>query len=193
MKTIILGKDNLTEKIIVNGDEDMILIGMQGGSAEIEMVMKSENSHGKLYGILIGTGDQTYTIKTVSDHESPNANSRVHIKSVLMDNSKLDYEGMIRIQKQAQLSDAYLKNDNLIIGDGAVVNSSPQLEIAADDVKASHGVTISNVNDIEMFYLMSRGLTESDARKMLIAGFLNELLGYSEVNVDIDKLVGAIE
>jgi Fe-S cluster assembly protein SufD len=193
MKTIILGKDNLTEKIIVNGDEDMILIGMQGGSAEIEMVMKSENSHGKLYGILIGTGDQIYTIKTVSDHESPNANSRVHIKSVLMDNSKLDYEGMIRIQKQAQLSDAYLKNDNLIIGDGAVVNSSPQLEIAADDVKASHGVTISNVNDIEMFYLMSRGLTESDARKMLIAGFLNELLGYSEVNVDIDKLVGAIE
>ena len=88
----------------------------------------------------------------------------------------MDFLGMINIDKIAQLSDAYLKNDNLMIGDDCKVNSSPQLEIKADDVKASHGVTISTIDDEQMYYLMSRSLSYKDSQDLLVSGFINDIV-----------------
>ncbi len=176
MKKIFLNNNDVEERIEIRGTEDVVMFGCGGGKAKIEIVLNKEGSCANLYGIFVGKNMDDFEIKTISNHIAPNTNSRVHIKGVLMDKSKLNYEGMIRISKKSQLSDAYLQNDNLMIGDGAIVNSSPQLEIEADDVKASHGVTISNIDEVQEFYLKSRGLTNEIAEDLLIKGFINDIL-----------------
>jgi len=160
----------------IKTSEDTFIKLKDGGDIDLELLLNKEGSTANIWGIILGSGDQIYNIKTTSLHTHPNTNSRVHIKAVMLDNSVLNYEGMIKISKHAQLTDAFLKNDNLIIGSNAKVNSSPQLEIEADDVKASHGVTISNVNEEEKFYLKSRGISDKKAQKILIDGFINDIL-----------------
>lgn len=163
------------EKIIVSTTEDVFIIGRNGGTLDLEVVLEKEGSSANIYGIVIGQGNDSYRLSTISSHNAMNTNSRVHIKGVFMDSSSLDFFGMINIDKIAQLSDAYLKNDNLMIGDNCKVNSSPQLEIKADDVKASHGVTISNIDSEHMYYLMSRGISNKQALDLLVSGFINDV------------------
>lgn len=171
-----IGKCYEKEKIIVDRSEDVLVIGTGGGNLDLEVILEKEGSCANIYGIIIGKGSDSYKIKTTSSHMASNTNSRVHIKGVFMDASTMDFFGMINIDKKAQLSDAYLKNDNLMIGDDCKVNSSPQLEIKADDVKASHGVTISTIDDEQMYYLMSRSISDKDSRDLLVTGFINDIV-----------------
>ncbi len=176
MIKIEIGKDPKKEKIIVKNHEDVYVTGNNGGNLDLEVVLEKEGASVNIYGIIIGKDADSYKIKTTSSHLAPNTNSRVHIKGVFMDSSNMDFSGMINIDKVAQLSDAYLKNDNLMIGDDCKVNSSPQLEIKADDVKASHGVTISTIDDEQMYYLMSRSLSYKDSQDLLVSGFINDIV-----------------
>ena len=144
----------------IKSTENVFIKLEDGGNIDLDLLLDQDGAKANIWGIILGSGDQVYNIKTTSLHTKPNTKSRVHIKAVMLDSSVLNYEGMIKIWKNAQLTDAFLKNDNLIIGSNAKVNSSPQLEIEADDVKASHGVTISNVNEAEKFYLKSRGISD---------------------------------
>lgn len=176
MIKIEIKKDSEKEKIIVNKHEDIYVTGKNGGNLDLEVVLEKEGASVNIYGIIIGKDADSYKIKTTSSHMAPNTNSRVHIKGVFMDSSNMDFLGMINIDKLAQLSDAYLKNDNLMIGDDCKVNSSPQLEIKADDVKASHGVTISTIDDEQMYYLMSRSLSAKDSQDLLVSGFINDIV-----------------
>src|SRR3989338_2823131 len=127
-----IGKGYEQEKIIIDRHEDILVIGKNGGSLDLEIILEKEGASANFYGI-------------------------------------------INIGKIAQLSDAYLKNDNLMIGDNCKVNSSPQLEIKADDVKASHGVTISTIDNEHMYYLMSRGISDKKSRDLLVTGFINDI------------------
>ncbi|PJA40295.1 hypothetical protein CO178_02420 [candidate division WWE3 bacterium CG_4_9_14_3_um_filter_34_6] len=172
MIEIKIGKSKITEKFVIKENEDIYIFGDSGGDIEIEVILSESGASVNLFGIIKGNDSQRYNIKTISNHLAPNTNSRVHIKGAFLANSFMDYNGMIMIAKKAQLSDAYLKNDNLLIGEGASVNSSPQLEIKADDVKASHGVTISSVDELQMHYLLSRGINVEDATNLLVNGFL---------------------
>lgn len=189
LKTIKIEKEHAVEKIKVKNNGTYLLIGLDGGSIDLEFALENENSSFELYGIIIGRNSDEYKINIVSDHKVRNALSRVHVKSVMFDKSKLEFNGLIKIDPGADLSDAYLKNDNLLIGEDAVVNSSPQLEIKADDVKASHGVTISTISELDLFYLRSRGLTQLEAKELLVQGFINEILQLSSSEVDIKNLI----
>ncbi|OGC47748.1 hypothetical protein A2713_01140 [candidate division WWE3 bacterium RIFCSPHIGHO2_01_FULL_35_17] len=170
-----IGKGYEQEKIIIDRHEDILVIGKNGGSLDLEIILEKEGASANIYGIIIGKDAHSYNIKTTSSHMVPNTKSRVHIKGVFMDSSNMNFFGMINIGKIAQLSDAYLKNDNLMIGDNCKVNSSPQLEIKADDVKASHGVTISTIDNEHMYYLMSRGISDKKSRDLLVTGFINDI------------------
>lgn len=181
MIKLTVGKGYQNEKILVSGNEEILIIGKDGGEMNLEVVLEKEGASVEIYGIIIGKKDQVFKISTISSHLAPNTKSRVHIKGIFQDSSKMDYSGLIKIDKFAQLSDAYLKNDNLLIGDDVKVDSSPQLEISADDVKASHGVTISTIDDLQEFYLMSRGMSKSDSRELLILGFINEIASKFEI------------
>lgn len=136
----------------------------------IELI--KEGASCNFYGLVKGTDWQVFDINITIHHKAPNTNSRVLLKAVLMDGSQLNFNGMIKIDPKAQLVDAYLKNDNLLIGDDAIVNSVPQLEIEANDVKASHGVTISTIDELQLHYLQSRGLEAKVAEALIVDGFL---------------------
>ncbi len=164
------------EKIIVKNNLDLFLIAYDTFDYDLEVVLENKNSKSNILGLILGNQSKTFNLKIYTRHSAKETFSRVHIKSVLSNKSVLNFEGMIRIEKGAFLSDSFLQNDNLLITSDSIANSSPQLEILADDVKASHGVTIKDVDDIYKFYLMSRGLDEKQSTGLIIKGFVNDLL-----------------
>jgi Fe-S cluster assembly protein SufD len=100
---------------------------------------------------------------------------------------------MIRVAKDAQLTDAYQTNRNLLLSDDAEAVTLPSLEIEADDVKCSHGATVGQVDEAQLFYLMSRGLTRGDAERLLVFGFFDEVLGRVPLEGVRDRIRDAIE
>jgi Fe-S cluster assembly protein SufD len=104
-------------------------------------------------------------------HAAPNCLSNQHFKSVLFDTAKTSFEGKIFVESVAQQTLAYQLNNNLILGKGSIANCKPNLEIFADDVKASHGATVTQLAPEELFYLQSRGIGEVEAKELLIHGF----------------------
>ena len=110
-------------------------------------------------------------------HLAENTVSNQHFKNVLFDNAKANFAGKITIDQSAQKSEAYQLNNSLVIDEGASCTAKPNLEIYADDVKASHGATVGMLDEEQMFYMMARGIKKAMAKKILIDGFLQEILG----------------
>lgn len=119
--------------------------------------------------------DQCHTHAFV-EHVAPHCTSLQKFKGVLKNTAQSSFEGKIYVHPEAQKTQAYQVNHNLLLGEGAVANAKPNLEIFADDVKASHGATMSEVDDEQLFYLQSRGISRDDARALLIRGFIQEML-----------------
>lgn len=173
---IIISNESQNKIYEVTENNDFLILITKPSKIDLEFKFLKEDITVHIYGIVSLAGSDEATLNIKSKHLSPSANSRVHIKSVLKDNAKFNFEGLIDIAKDAQLTDAYLQNDNLVIGDDAVVNSSPQLEILADDVRASHGVTITTFGEEELFYLKSRGIEENKSENLITHGFLSQVL-----------------
>lgn len=144
-------------------------------SGEYTFDIKASNVNLEIYGLFIGKGMSEYRIQTVQRHVGPSSTSSLFIKGVFHDKSKLHYQGLIRIEKHAQKSHAYQKNQNLILSSDAFVESKPYLEILANDVFCTHGSTTGRLNKELLFYAKSRGLTDDMAEKMLVDGFVREI------------------
>lgn len=110
------------------------------------------------------------------DHQAPNCLSRQLFKGVLNDTSHSSFEGKIMVRQAAQETNAFQLNRNLLLSDGAFAESKPNLEIFADNVKASHGATIGQLEKEELFYMRSRGFPEAEAKRLLVHGFCQEVL-----------------
>jgi Fe-S cluster assembly protein SufD len=123
---------------------------------------------------------------------SPQANSDLLYKGALYDQSKTVFRGVIRVFPGAQRTDAYQTNRNLLLSDRAEAVSLPNLEIEADDVKCSHGATVGQLDEEEMFYLRSRGLTREDAERLVIFGFFGEVLDRLPLPAVVEELKQAI-
>jgi Fe-S cluster assembly protein SufD len=109
-------------------------------------------------------------------HRAPHTRSDFLLKVALADRSRSVFSGMIRMEREAQHSDAYQSNRNLLLGRGARSDSMPKLEILPDDVRCTHGSTTGTIQDEELFYLESRGLPRARARSLLVEAFLEEAL-----------------
>ena len=127
-------------------------------------------------GVMLLNGHQHHELKTNINHKYENCKSSQLIKSVLLDKSSGTYQGKIYVDKKAQKTNGYQLSKALILSESSEFNSKPELEIYADDVKCSHGSTIGNIDENSIFYLMSRGLTRQQANKMIVEGFLNEVI-----------------
>jgi len=138
----------------------------------IEIIAKERGGEVELKGSVSLKNTDDFNLKTLTTHFVGNNKVRIHIKAVLDDQAKLNYEGLINIEKGADFSDSFLQQDNLLLNDGVVCNSSPQLQIKANEVKASHGVTMGSFDQNQLFYLKSRALSEKMAKKLLVQGFL---------------------
>jgi len=127
-------------------------------------------------GVIFLDRKQHHELKTDINHKYEHCKSSQLIKSVLLDNSKGTYQGKIYVDKNAQKTNGYQLSKALVLSDSSEFNSKPELEIYADDVKCSHGSTTGNIDENSVFYLMSRGLSKDQAKKMLVEGFLNEAI-----------------
>lgn len=129
-----------------------------------------------LQGISFLKEAQEVHADVVIDHGAPRTHSLQRFKTVLDDRARSSFQGKIFVQQQAQKTEAYQLNNNLLLSDSAEANSKPNLEIFADDVKASHGATFGQLSEEEILYLKMRGISEQDAKSCLIGGFCREII-----------------
>ena len=155
-----------------------ITVGLGGrlAKANLETVLRGPGARADLLGIFFEAGKQHFDFHTLQDHQAPNTFSDLLYKSALSGQSESIYTGLIRIAKQAQKSNAYQANRNLLLSQGAKADSIPMLEIEADDVRCTHGVAVGPVDEEQQFYLMSRGLKAAEAEQLIVEGFFEQIL-----------------
>ena len=134
-------------------------------------------------GLFIGSGRQHLDNYMLVEHRSPHCASRQFYNGILDDRSHGVFHGRIIVHKDAQKTDAKQTNRNLLLNDDAQINTKPQLEIYADDVKCTHGATIGQIEENALFYLRSRGIDEVDARRLLLQAFAGECLDRMKTGV----------
>ena len=133
-------------------------------------------SSAQILGIVRGTHSAKITIHTLQHHAAPETTSDLLIKSVLMNESSCFYDGSITVDPVAQKTDAYQRNENLLLDTGAKATSSPALEILANDVRCTHGAVVKTIDQNELWYCMSRGISETTARNLIANGFIMSTL-----------------
>jgi Fe-S cluster assembly protein SufD len=144
--------------------------------SDMELHLEGQGAEGKFSGCYFGNESQHFDFHTFQNHVVGNTNSDLLFKGALRGRARTIYQGLIRVHKNAQRSDAYQANRNLILSDKARADSIPSLEIEANDVRCTHGATVGQVDDEQLFYLMARGLAKPDAERLIISGFFEPVL-----------------
>ena len=129
-----------------------------------------------LNGLFLLEDKQLFDAHTLIDHANPLCNSHEHYKGILDDSSRGVFNGKVLVRQDAQKTNAFQQNNNILLSNNALVNTKPQLEIFADDVKCSHGATIGQIDEDAMFYLKSRGIGEEAANAILIHAFASDVI-----------------
>lgn len=145
--------------------EKLLRFDLQGEGASLEMI-----------GILYGKGKEKFQFKTEVIHTANNTYGHINMKGIMDDEAKTDYFGMIQIPKKTSGADAYLSHHTLLLSKKAGARTVPSLEIEANDLKAGHSASVGQIDERALFYMLSRGIAESTARRLLIEGFLEELI-----------------
>ncbi len=143
---------------------------------DIHSILDGKNSEAVLNGLYLGQKNQLVDHHTLMDHKQPNCNSHEYYHGILTDDSRGVFNGKIYVHQIAQKTDAIQNSRNLVLSDRATVNSKPQLEIFADDVRCTHGATIGQLDEDSVFYLRARGINEARARRMLIHAFASDVV-----------------
>jgi Fe-S cluster assembly protein SufD len=154
-----------------------VALGARIARTDLDVSLQAEGSDCTLYGLFVGTGTQHLDNHTTIDHARPHCTSRELYKGILDGRSRGVFHGKILVRRDAQKTDAMQTNRNLLLSREALVNSTPALEILADDVKCKHGSTIGQLDANAMFYLRSRGLGEAEARALLTYAFAADVVG----------------
>jgi Fe-S cluster assembly protein SufD len=172
----------------------VVSLGSQLSRTNVEAGLTAAGGDSEMLGLYFADSNQVLDHHTLQDHISPNAHSDLLYKGALRDESLTVFSGLIRVEPGAQKTDAYQTNRNIILGtDDAFAVSLPNLEIMADDVKCSHGSTTGQVDETELFYLMSRGIPRHEAEKLVVFGFFGEVTSRVPLRGLKEKLDRAIE
>lgn len=159
-----------------NFDFSSLHFGAKSSRDEITVDLDGANSHADLNGLYVVNGDRKTHQKITVNHNAPHTTSNQLFKGIVSDTARAEFNGMIDVKRVAQLTDAKQLNNNLLLSDKAHVDSRPQLNILADDVKCAHGSTVGQLDDEELFYLQSRGFTKPDAFATLTYSFCDDVL-----------------
>ena len=153
-----------------------ILLGSGACRHETTLGLNEPGSEVRARSIVAASGDQLFDQRSRQDHRAEHTASNLLCKNALLDQARSIFAGLIRVEENAQHSDAYQTNRNLVIGPSAEANSLPGLEILANDVKCSHGATTGKIDEDQLFYLRSRGIPSNIAKQLLMLGFFEEVL-----------------
>jgi Fe-S cluster assembly protein SufD len=152
-----------------------------------------EGGRSDLLAVAVATNEQEFDARTLQDHISPHTASDLLYKNALDDRARCTFGGLIRVEPHAHFTDAYQKVRNLLLSDDSEANSMPGLEILADNVRCTHGATSGQINEDEMFYLHSRGIPTKVAQRLIVTGFLNEVIQRLDQPSISDYLRGLID
>lgn len=165
--------------IIINENEELFLpilwIGEET-SLSYNIVLAGKGAKITLLGLLLGQAAEKIDLRTTIIHQAQDTHSEVIIKGVLRDTSAVEYRGLVKIEQGAKGTKAWLAAHLLLLSNKARGIAIPSLEILENDIKAGHATTVGRVNDMELFYLMSRGLSKEQATGLIVEGFLQSIL-----------------
>ena len=159
-----------------NFSSHLISHGAEISRNDFNAKFNDDGSECMLNGLFMIGDEQFFDAHTMIDHAKPHCNSHEHYKGILQDKSKGVFNGKVMVRQDAQKTNAFQQNNTILLSDDAVMNTKPQLEIFADDVKCSHGATIGKLNDEAKFYLKSRGIGEDAATAILIHAFASDVI-----------------
>jgi Fe-S cluster assembly protein SufD len=154
--------------------------------------LRSPGGRSDMLAVSVADDAQEIDARTFQIHEAPNTASDLLYKNSLDDTARTIFSGLIRVDPGAHKTDAYQKVRNLLLSDEAEANSAPGLEIEADDVRCTHGATSGQIEEEELFYLMSRGITRKAAQKLIVHGFLQEAIDRLGQPAIAEKLAGMV-
>ena len=143
---------------------------------DLQVRLEGEGAECKLNGVVVTQGKQHYDNHTNIEHVAAHCNSEENYRNIAADQSHAVFNGRIHIHQDAQKSNADMNNKNLLLSNGAEIDTKPELEIYADDVKCAHGATIGQLDKTSLFYLVSRGIGRREAKVLLTMAFINELV-----------------
>lgn len=144
--------------------------------SNIGVDLLGDGTAGELVGVFFTDHDQRYAIKTLSHHNALNTNAETLVHGVLTDESRVEFDGMIRIERGAQYTASFLSDHTLLLSDDCRSESIPGLEIGANEVSASHGATSGKIDEEQLFYLMVRGIPKDEAERIIVQGFFEPVL-----------------
>ncbi len=154
----------------------MAALGGKLTKVDLEMHLDGPGSEARFSGCYFGNATQHFDFHTFQNHRVGDSTSDLLFKGALRDRARTVYQGLIKVHKDAQHSDAYQANRNLLLSPRARADSIPSLEIEANDVRCTHGATVSQVEEEQLFYLMARGLSRREAEHMIVLGFFEPVL-----------------
>jgi len=157
-------------------------LGSRLAKVNQHVALTGEGAKCQVNGVMFTEGKQHLSYHTLQHHEAPACKSDLLYKGALQDQSRLVWRGMIKVNPDAQKTNGYQRNDNLMLSDHARADSIPGLEIQADDVRCTHGATTGRVDDEMLFYAQCRGLTRKEAIRMVVAGFFQQV--FDRITID---------
>ena len=167
--------------------------GSKRGKVWIENDLAGPGATSRVTGAYFADGDQHLDYDTFQEHIAPNTESDFAFKGALRERASAVWRGMIRVEEDAQKTNAYQENRNLLLSDTAHADSIPGLEIMANDVRCTHGATLGRVNREELFYLMARGLSRAEAERLIVRGFFQDVLDRIALEPVREALGAALE
>lgn len=186
-----------TQRAEVGRDASLEWVALGFGSARgkvrMETKLAGRGSHAKVTGAYIGDGEQHLDYDTTQEHAAPDTSSDLAFRGVLGDEATAVWRGMIRVDPDAQRTDAFQESRNLLLSNRSHADAIPGLEIEADDVRCTHAAAVAQVDAEQLYYLRSRGLREDDAKRLVIDGFLQELVERTAEGPIRDSLAESLE
>jgi Fe-S cluster assembly protein SufD len=162
-------RDSKLDTLVVN-------MGATVSRMDLAASLKGPGARSDMLGLYFAQGDQHFDHNTRQNHEVPHATSDLLYKGALDGHGRAIFRGLIKVFPKAQRTDAYQTNRNLILSRTAEATSLPNLEIEADDVRCSHAATVGQLDEDELFYIMSRGIARRDAERLVVFGFFGDVL-----------------
>jgi Fe-S cluster assembly protein SufD len=182
----LAGRDSTLDTLNVN-------LGATTARVDLNAALMGPGANSDMLGLCFGDAEQHFDHNTSQDHIAPHAKSDLLYKGALDGNARAVFRGVIRVHPDAQRTDAYQTNRNLLLSNGARADSLPNLEIEADDVRCSHGSSVGALDEEQLFYLMGRGLTRIQAERLVVMGFLGDVLLKLPLEGVVAKVTEAIE
>jgi Fe-S cluster assembly protein SufD len=167
--------------------------GSKKGKTRIQNDLAGQGATSRVTGAYFADGTQHLDYDTFQEHIAPHTTSDFAFKGALRDQATTVWRGMIRVEQEAQKTNAYQENRNLLLSDKAHADSIPGLEILANDVRCTHGATLGQVDREQLFYLMTRGLSRSEAERLIVRGFFQDVLDRIALEPVREALADALE